>query len=518
MYAAKRAKRDTAENIYRNCQISGNCPPDVVNKIEQKTWADVLLQAFSSIIYFGNLGIGTGKGTVGARPLPAGTRTIPETIAPPSGPRITRPSVTRQTRPFSVPLDTIGVGSRPVDPLGSRPIDVLNPTSPAIVPLNEALPDTVITVGEGTLPDLNVVTDTVSINGHPTIFQSPDNDIAILNVTPADPPPTRVIFQAETINPTFSVESAVGHIEPVYDIFVDPLGSAHTITYGEEIPLEPLRPRAEFEIEDLPRASTPSDRVSRIYNRAREFYRRRVQQMPTRNPNLLGDVSRAIVFRYENPAFESEISLQFEQALDEVTAAPDPDFAGIQKIGRPYLSKTQNRTVRVSRLGSRAGIQTRRGTVIGQDIHFYYDISPIPQIELSTFSNSSVLSTEEPLTLETVLDSTVVGDMSNASQDLLDMYAEDFNNAHLVFPSMDERDETVLVPALYSNVIANPSVIDIAQGYFVSNETPGSGNIVIPNATIIPFIPNISTVVSGNDFILHPSLMSKKKRKRSDSF
>lgn len=516
MSTNKRSKRDTAENIYRSCQITGDCPPDVVNKIENKTWADVLLQAFSSIIFLGNLGIGTGKGNIRPVPLPGG-RTVPETIAPaPTRPNIPRSTITKQTKPFSVPLDTIGVGSRPVDPIGARPIDVLNPTSPAIVPLNEALPDTVITLGEGTVPDLDVITDTTSINSHPTVFQSADNGVAILNVTPADPPPTRIIFQTETRNPLYSVESSVGHIDPVYDVFVDPLGSGNIVTLGEEIPLEPINPRSEFDVEDIPKTSTPTDSLIRAYNRAREFYRRRVQQIPTRNTNLLGDVSRAIQFGFENPAFEPEVTLEFQQGLDEVAAAPDADFAGIRKISRPVLTETGDRTVRVSRFAQRAGIRTRQGTVIGQDVHFYYDISPINTIELTTFTDSS--TTLEPSTMETYLDSTVIGTPSTETNNILDTYAENFNNAQLIFPLLDEDGDIDSFPIATTRIPFKPFVIDIGSGYFISSETPGPGNNIAPNTPVIPYTPDISVFVSSNDYDIHPSLISRRKRKRSDSF
>lgn len=521
MYAAKRSKRDTAENIYRTCKLSGTCPDDVVNKIENKTWADVLLQAFSSILYLGNLGIGTGRGTTSIRPVPGG-RVIPESIAPPpvagTRPTITRPSITRPTRPFSVPIDTIGAGGRPIDPLGSRPVDILNPDSPAIVPLNEIIPDTVITLGEGTIPDLEVITDTTSINGHPTVFQSPDNGIAILNVTPADPPPTRVIFQQEIFNPSFTVESAVGHIEPTYDVFVNPFITSDIVTLGEEIPLEPINPRSEFDIDDIPKSSTPSDTLARVYNRTREFYRRRVQQQPTRNINLLGDVSRAVTFGFENPAFDPEVSLQFEQDLNDVRAAPDADFAGLQRISRAILSSTDNRTVRVSRLGSRAGVQTRRGTVIGQDIHFYYDISPIPSIELSTMGNIST-DLVEPSTAETYLDSVVVGSSETNNSILLDTYAESFNNAHLIFPTLDETDEINLVPMVHTAIKFPFFTFDISDGYFYSAEIPNKENDnILPDIPTIPIVPNISVIVNSNDYDMHPGLLKKRKRKLSDSF
>ena len=60
------------QDIYRSCVQGGDCPEDVRNKVEGKTWADTLLKIFSSIIYLGNLGIGTGRGgggSMGYRPI-----------------------------------------------------------------------------------------------------------------------------------------------------------------------------------------------------------------------------------------------------------------------------------------------------------------------------------------------------------------------------------------------------------------------------------------------------------------
>lgn len=65
MAPLRRSKRDSAENIYRHCKPFGTCPPDVVNKIENTTPADRILQYGSGVVYFGGLGIGTGKGTGG---------------------------------------------------------------------------------------------------------------------------------------------------------------------------------------------------------------------------------------------------------------------------------------------------------------------------------------------------------------------------------------------------------------------------------------------------------------------
>lgn len=513
MLSVKRVKRDTAENLYRQCQITGNCLPDVVNKVENKTWADTLLQIFSSIIFLGNLGIGTGKGsaTVGSTVVPTG-ELVPNTIAPrptPARPSFPKTTITKPSRPFAVPLDPIGsgvrpVGPRPVDPSGVRPVDVLDPTSPSIVTLNETLPDNVLTIGEGTLPELNVTTDTTSINSHPTVFQSPDLELAILNVTPADPPPTRVVFSSTTSNPLFPFESTVGHISPDFDVIVNPFATTETITYGEEIPLDPIRPRQEFDMDDVPKTSTPGNALQRSITRFRSLYNRNVEQVPTRNVDFLGNVSRAIQFGFENPAFEPEISLEFDQDLSDLRAAPDVDFTNVKHMGRQIISETPKGTVRVSRLATKAGVRTRSGTVAQQRVHYFYDLSRIDNIELSTFSDTAI-HLVDPSTETTFIDASAT---PVNETDLLDTYAEQFDNAHLLIQSTDEEEESLQLPVFHSTYpYSIPSVV--------------TSSIITPKTTIIPTMPIIPNVYSFGysvDFDLHPSLLQRRKRKRSDSF
>ena len=515
MLSVKRLKRDTAENLYKQCQLTGNCLPDVVNKVENKTWADTLLQIFSSVLYLGNLGIGTGKTspTVGSRVVAGGVR-VPETIAPTT--TVTRSVPPRQqtprpTRPFSVPLDPIGAGSRPigprlVDPSGLRPVDVIDPTSPSIVTLNETLPDNVVTTGNGTIPDLDIVTDTTSINSHPTVLQTPELELAVLNVTPADPPPTRVLFTNTTYNPAYSVETTVGHINPEYDVIVNPFITTETITFGEDIPLEPINPRQEFDIENVAKTSTPRTALQRTVSRFRQLYNRTTEQVPTRNVNLLGDVSRAIQFGFENPAFDPEVSLEFEEDLSSLQAAPDPDFTNIRRIGRPILSETPQGTVRVSRLGTRAGVRTRSGTVGAQKVHFYYDVSRIEEIELPT------LSTKIPKRDPVVIKTTIV-DAANTpinETDLLDDYAEQFNNAHLVFTGTEDEDETAFLP-IYSQVFTG---FPFTYGRSTASLHPYYTVETLPASPILPGIFENGISV---DFDLHPSLLPRRKRKRSNS-
>lgn len=517
MLSVKRLKRDTVENIYKQCQITGTCPPDVVNKVEGKTWADTLLQIFSSVIYLGNLGIGTGKGspTAGSRVVAGGVR-VPETIAPPTStvrPTTIRQPTTRPTRPFSVPIDSIGAGVRPVgprvvDPSGLRPVDVIDPQSPSIVTLSEAIPDNVVTTAEGTLPDFNVITDTTSIISHPTVLQTPELELAILNVTPADPPPTRVVFTSTIENPLFTYETTVGHINPDYDIIVNPFATMETVSYGEDIPLQPLTPTQDFAYESVAKTSTPDTALQRSVSRFRDLYNRRTEQVPTRNVNLLGDVSRAIQFGFENPAFDPEVSLQFEKDVSEVLAAPDADFANIRSISKPTLSTTPQGTVRVSRLANRAGVRTRSGTIATQKVHYFYDISPIQEIELPVLKGSK-LASQRPIIQETIIDASLV---PVPESELLDDYAEDFNNAHLVIPvPTEEEDSNIFLPLFKPVPTIAPNL------YNAKLETYSTPAIIINTLPDIPIIPNFFDSISI-DYDLHPSLLPRRKRKRSDSF
>ena len=517
MLSVKRVKRDTAENIYKQCQITGTCPPDVVNKIEGKTWADILLQIFSSVIYLGNLGIGTGKGspTLGTRVVGGGVR-VPETIAPPTvnvGPNVPRGPVGRPSRPFSVPIDTIGAGVRPVgprvvDPSGLRPVDVIDPSSPSIVTLSEALPDNVVTTAEGTLPDFNVITDTTSIISHPTVLQTPELELAILNVTPADPPPTKVLFSSEVQNPLFTYETTVGHINPDYDIIVNPFATMETISYGEDIPLQPLTPTQDFAYDSVAKTSTPETALERSVSRFRELYNRRTEQVPTRNVNLYGDVSRAIQFGFENPAFDPEISLQFEEDVSQVLAAPDIDFAGVKTISRPIYDSTPKGTIRVGRLATKAGVRTRSGTVATQKVHYFYDMSTIQEIELPVLAGSQ-MSTQTPIVQETVIDATIA---PVPDSELLDDYTEQFNNAHLVFPISNEEDESLFFPLFKPVPTIATNLYNPLENTFIK---PATIINVLPD---VPVIPNILYDGISIDYNLHPSLLPRRKRKRSDSF
>ena len=539
MNGNRRSKRDTVENLYKSCRLGGDCPPDVVNKAERKTLADILLQVFSSVIYLGGLGIGTGRGsagTVSVRPIPEIPNITSGVDITAAGNKVeeiplvdigTRPKTTVRTqqRPFSVPIDRISVGFRPKDPTGIKPIDVVDPSSPAIVTLQESLPDSVITIGdpnletgESILTNVDVITDTTSIKSHPTVYQGVENELAILSVASAEPPATEVIFNAlePNIDPFVTVQSIAGHIDPTYNVFVDPNLTGDDIIFGEEIPLQPINPRLEFELEEIPQASTPEERIQRAFSRVRHFYRKHVQQVRTSNLNLLGDVARAISFGYENPAFEQDVSLVFENDLSELAAAPDADFADLQRISKPQYSQTREGNVRVSRLGQRAGMRTRSGTVLSQDVHYFYDISPISageNIELYPLTETSDIIVEDPIS-----ESVFINELNiNADSLLMDTYEDDFTNAHLEFNNMEIDDETLNYPTLITDIGLRtlPTFTDI----FVSEQNLNTDStFIVPSIPFTPIEPSGATHIGSIDFYLHPSLTKKKRRKRKFYF
>lgn len=102
------------------------------------------------------------------------------------------------------------------------------------------------------------------------------------------------------------------------------------------------------------------------------------------------------------------------------------------------------------------------------------------------------------------------------NEDLLDTYAESFNNAQLIFSTIDEDDETSIIPAPYA---VKPFTVDVGNGYFYSAEINGRANNAIePVVPTVPLIPNASVIVNSTDYDIHPSLLSRRKRKRLDSF
>lgn len=528
MYAVKsRSKRDSVPNLYAKCQISGNCLPDVQNKVEANTLADRLLKWLGSVIYLGGLGIGTGKGSGGStgyNPLATPSRVSP------SG-TVIRPTV---------PLDGIG-------PTDVTTVDVIDPTGPSLIPLTDiTTPEITIIDSAGggidlapdeQVPELEILTtpdpvsDVTGASSHPTVIGTENDTVAVLDVTPQEPPTKRIALgtQSRSSTPHISVITGSTDIGPVSDInvFVDNTFSGEFIG-GTDIPLQDLNPVYQFEIELPPKTSTPRDIIQNITRRARQLYNRRVQQVATRNPEFLTRPSRAIVFEnpaFENPAFESKnITLTFQQDLADVAAAaPDPDFADVIKLHRPQLSETEEGLIRFSRLGQRGTIRTRSGVQIGQAVHFYYDLSTIDTadaIELSPLGQQ----TGDLSIVDAMAESSFIDVFQNPDttltdeQQLLDDLTEDFENAHLILTGSSRRT-TFSLPTIPPGIGLRIFVDDVGNDFFVSYpETRIISGSSIPNQPFGPLVPPILLDVYSNDYYLHPGHFKRRKRKRSEMF
>lgn len=185
---ARRRKRDTAENIYKTCIIFGNCPQDVKNKVENDTLADKVLKYASGAVFFGGLGISTGK---------AGTSALGATD---TGVSIGREILVR--RPFTphTPIDgiaDIGPFETPLGPPNRAPIDInitgmVEPTDPSVV----------VPVDTTVVPPA-VVNEVITIPTSEIGFDG-DNG-AIIEAAPRDPHNT-IISRTQYSNPTFDID------------------------------------------------------------------------------------------------------------------------------------------------------------------------------------------------------------------------------------------------------------------------------------------------------------------------
>ncbi|ATQ38180.1 L2 [Gammapapillomavirus sp.] len=515
MLRSRRIKRASPEELYKQCRLGADCPPDVKNKYENNTIADILLKIFGSIAYFGGLGIGTGRGTGGAsgyRPI-GGTTVRPSTEAP-----ISRPTI-------------------PLDPLGVP--EVINVDTPSIVPLGEGgLPDTAVVIDSGPgisegpgILDVEVITtgnptSDITVTGEfPTITTSTENTTNILDVLPGPPPPKRVALDAELSSYHTNIDIIpVSHVDPDVNIFVDPLLSGDVVGY-EEIPLDDISIRQEFEIDaNVPKTSTPREAIQRGSRQFRDFYKRYIKQVRTSNPDFIGQTSRAVTFEFENPAFERDVSLQFEKDVNELSAPPDEDFADIRTLTKPALTETPKGTIRVSRLGQTATMKTRSGLIVGQTVHFYYDLStidPVETIELQPLGEFS----GESIDVNTLTQGSTVNVFENPAfefpeEELLDDTPEAFSDSHLVISYTDEAGDRFEIPGIPPGISIKVFVDDYAQGVFV--QYPDHLPMIPPTEIVVPQQPlePVSYLDSlSSDYYLHPSLYSRKrKRKYSELF
>ncbi|QYI89587.1 L2 minor capsid protein [Bos taurus papillomavirus 41] len=521
MVRAVRRKRASEETLYRGCLAGQDCPPDIKNKFEQNTIADKILKWVSSFLFFGQLGISSGKGTGGT----GGYTRLGTTPEIGGG----RPGVTTG-RGSNVARPTVIVDALP--PPGI-PID---PTAPdlSVVPLLE---DTVSTdIGAG---EIEVIAEVhpPPTNGNDGIVIGLDPEPPVLEITPEEQPASRVrTTSSKHNNPAFTAyvastqlpaeTSASDHVYIMHGFQGEIIGPPSDTVF-EEIPLEEFHTTA---VDSENRTSTPDSSFRRVLNKfQRRLYNRRlVQQVKLTDRTFLTKPSQLVSWEFENPVFDEDISLIFEQDVEAVQAAPNPDFQDIVYLSRPTFEEREG-YVRVSRLGRRGTIQTRSGATIGGHVHYYTDISPIrdlQDIEMQTFANTSGDSIiMQPLNESTVIDA--VGDIGviyDPREPLLDeqysesalddRYLEDFSQIRLQMTTEAEDEPTVIT--------VQEGIPPGSVKLFI-NDTESVVHYVPTDTSLTPIIPSIPTttpaiIIDFSDstatFYLHPSLLKRKRKRR----
>lgn len=509
MTARRRSKRATVEDLYKSCKQGGDCPPDVVNKVERNTLADKILKWASGVIYLGGLGIGTGSGR--------GTGGV---------------SVGRGAGSFrpSVPIDTIGPLETPLGPVDSTPIledpGLVLPTDPSLIEL-ERFP--VATEDEGPLlpPPPSVVDEDVYLPPRiPEVDVGGESTPAILEVSPQIPEPN-VISRTQYSNPAFEVSltgtNTAGELSAGDHVFVDSGGGE---VIGQRIPLVELTPREDFDVsiqeETSFMTSTPRTRPVRpiTYRPRVPPPMSRMQQVEVDNSTFLRSPGRLVAFDFINPAYEDEVSLIFQQELDDLArAAPDPDFQDVVRLGRPRYERGPSGAVRVSRIGQRGTIRTRSGVQIGSHVHYYHELSEIAPnnpLDLPPPGEQSMeTSFVQPFSEEgfEIVNLNEVDEIV-ADEDLVDSFSDVQDvalNLQLSFDLGNFQPQSATVPLPEVRKPAGIYVDIPFPGYVVDADRSHTGDSggIIPNV-----VPDVIFDPYSQDFYLHPSLLRRKRRRR----
>lgn len=517
MARARRTKRASVTDIYKGCKAAGTCPPDVINKVENKTIADKILQYGSAAVFFGGLGISTGKGTGGTTgyvPLGEGPG-----VRVGGTPTVVRPGVIPEViGPTEViPIDTV----TPIDPAAPS---IVNLTDSSAVDLLPGEIETIAEVHPVPVPDTEI--DTPVVTGG-------RGSSAVLEVADPSPPIRTRVSRTQYHNPSFQIISEstpiAGEASLSDQVLVFENTGGQTIGgIREEIELQPLPSRYSFEIEEAtpPRqTSTPIERGRQALSSIRRalYNRRLTQQVPVEDPLFFSRPSKLVRFQFDNPTFEEEVTQIFERDLESVEEPPDRQFLDVAKLGRPLYSETPQGYIRVSRLGKRASLQTRSGAQVGAQVHFYKDVSTIDSeapIELQLLGehsgDTSIIQgpVESTLVDINVRDTPELLESSEFnSQDLLiDDAIEDFSGSQLVFGNSRRSTTSVTVPRFSSPRETTLYVQDI-QGYTVAYPESRDRPVIIYPQPEIPAVV-IHFGESGTDYYLHPHLQ-RRKRKRA---
>lgn len=568
----KRRKRADVGTIYKTCKQWGTCPEDVINKVEQNTLADKILKYGSTAVFFGGLGIGTGKYGGGrvpgvniggaassARPIPVDPELIgPSDIVPidAEGPAvvegvdIVEPSTVRPTRP--------------------RPGRV-RPSRPRIPAADVNIPN----------PDL-IAAETSTTYGFNRV-----------TLTPIQQLQRAVTIYHQYVNPSFEVSltaDTAAEASLQESVLVGEGLQGNIIGSSEEIPLEVFPQERnvivhsestgtqETSFIDITEeeasgfmTSTPERPIRTAFGRSRaqniveedivapggreafiSQYGPRTEQIEIQGETFLRAPETLV--EYRNPLYNSEdVSLIFQRDVSRVEAAPMEEFSNIVRLSRPMYSRLQNTgRLRVSRLGQRANIQTRSGLRIGPQAHFYQDISSILEPEgiemqvlgeqsgdativqaqaetilVSDSSESTVIGQEEtsfnpvqgstyqlstttPATTRTSLFSELFPELSETTPLFPDMEIIEEEENPLLFLGGDDESRTLPISTLQVNFPSHNVVV--GSNMYIDNKT----DIVNPyNPPAVIIDPVTGAVYTSEPCDIYPTLCKRRKRKLS---
>ncbi|ABV80248.1 L2 [Ursus maritimus papillomavirus 1] len=474
----KRAKRASAEQLYKTCKQAGTCPPDVIPKIEQTTIADQILKYGSTAVFFGGLGIGTGSGgggSTGYVPIRGGAGSSVSV-----GPRI-------PIRPPQVVEDVITIGPGDSSVIGVEVTPPLQPVDVEIIAEGGGVPDI-----PSSADTFNVVTspDTTVVTTQPPTVSTPARGAS--NATGSGRSQTTHHFN----NPVF--EAATPRGSGVGESSFSPhttIVAGSSSMHGESIPM------VEF-----PTSSTPLQSVTRGAT-ALNRYSAYTRQVPIADPALYSRPTDLLSIR--NPLFDIDpfnVSDTLETDPASIPTPPDERFLDIYKLHRPAMSRAKGGRVRFSRIGfTRGTVSTRAGTNIGGRVHFYHDLSSIlpiaEEIEL------------QPLTISSGSSDLVNVDFSTETGftgDPIMSYYDPDTDLDLPFEETESYQHSFVRPTGGGSSISSPSISSPSSFHPVQSSK--GTHALMPVVPGLPTTPHAGVYVSV-DFWLHPGLLSRRKRR-----
>ncbi|AHI45085.1 putative L2 [Equus asinus papillomavirus 1] len=529
--ARSRKRRAAPQDLYPACKQANTCPPDVLAKMENDTWADRILKWASGFLYFGNLGISTGRGTGGG----FGYAPIGGSGVATGGRTVVRP----------------GIGANVVVPGEAVPTETLGPLDPSVIPLDtlpSVEPDVLLPPGRPEVYEDSLgpripperLPAAYDEDGPPVHVPAVPADPAVHEGTPAVlevPTEQAIVSHSQFANPAFEASivditgaadisgqqsitvhhGAEGHIIGG-DVLINPFLESTETLEGEHIPLRSFTSsmRDEFEYnEETPLQSTPTERPAprgRRLGNTRYF-----RQVKVEDTLFLHHPQRLVTF--DNPVYEGEDSYGFAEALDPSAPYPDLDFRDLKSLSRVEYGRNPQGLVRVSRVGKAHGTMLRSGLRIGPETHYFMDLSEIAvESELSLHAETSHMVGREAAQVTPLMEEiSLISEAGSvySDSDLLDVIEDLGERLQLVIGSGRNRLQVPLP-------LRNLSYLD-TSGIFVGYVIPTEGQ----DSTQRSDIEDVSEVFSAADlspsfdwpmtdldadFVLHPSLLKRRRR------